>query len=116
MAKFEANIPSYLKSGAGSVPIDNNFDMAGGSAENLSQVIDNYNNNFSTGVKTPANTSMPAPDTTTNMAPIRMPEPKVESNADINPLDLQSIIKPEVKVAEEPTIPSDEEIKDILIA
>jgi len=41
MAKFEANIPSYLKSGAGSVPIDNNFARIDSEPENLSQVIDN---------------------------------------------------------------------------
>ena len=42
MAKFEANIPSYLKSGAGSVPIDNNFEKITDQPENLSVVIDNY--------------------------------------------------------------------------
>ena len=55
MAKFEANIPSYLKSGAGSVPIDNNFEKITDQPENLSVVIDNYTNNFSGGIKTPDN-------------------------------------------------------------
>ena len=35
MAKFEANIPSYLKSGAGSVPIDDTFQKIGSQPENL---------------------------------------------------------------------------------
>ena len=55
MAKFEADIPSYLKSGAGSVPIDNNFEKITDQPENLSVVIDNYTNNFSGGIKTPDN-------------------------------------------------------------
>ena len=55
MAKFEANIPSYLKSGAGSVPIDNNFEKTTAQPQNLSEVIDNYTNNFSGGIKTPDN-------------------------------------------------------------
>ena len=55
MAKFEADIPSYLKSGAGSVPIDNNFEKITDQPENLSAVIDNYTNNFSGGIKTPDN-------------------------------------------------------------
>ena len=116
MAKFEANIPSYLKSGAGSVPIDNNFDSVGGPAENLSQVIDNYSNNFSSIIKTPDDMSMPAPNVVPEMTTVRMPAPKMESKEEINPLDLENIIKPEVKIVEEPTIPSDSEIEDILIA
>jgi hypothetical protein len=55
MAKFEANIPSYLKSGAGSVPIDNNFEKITGQPQNLSEVIDNYTKNFSGGIRTPDN-------------------------------------------------------------
>ena len=55
MAKFEANIPSYLKSGAGAVPIDNNFEKITAQPQNLSEVIDNYTNNFSGGIKTPDN-------------------------------------------------------------
>ena len=55
MAKFEADIPSYLKSGAGSVPIDNNFEKTTTQPQNLSEVIDNYTNNFSGGIKTPDN-------------------------------------------------------------
>ena len=55
MAKFEANIPSYLKSGAGAVPIDNNFEKITAQPQNLSEVIDNYTNNFSGGIRTPDN-------------------------------------------------------------
>ena len=55
MAKFEANIPSYLKSGAGAVPIDNNFEKITAQPQNLSEVIDNYTNNFSGGIRTPNN-------------------------------------------------------------
>ena len=55
MAKFEANIPSYLKSGAGSVPIDNNFEKITGQPGNLSEVIDNYTNNFSGSIRSPDN-------------------------------------------------------------
>ena len=55
MAKFEADIPSYLKSGAGAVPIDNNFERIITQPQNLSEVIDNYTNNFSGGIKTPDN-------------------------------------------------------------
>lgn len=116
MAKFEANIPSYLKSGAGSVPIDNNFDSVGGPAENLSQVIDNYTNNFSGMIKTPDDMSTPVSNVAPEMAAVRMPAPKMESKEEINPLDLESIIKPKVNVEEEPTIPTDSEIEDILIA
>ena len=55
MAKFEADIPSYLKSGAVAVPIDNNFEKNTSQPQNLSEVIDNYANNFSGGIKTPDN-------------------------------------------------------------
>ena len=55
MAKFEADIPSYLKSGAGAVAIDNNFEKTTTQPQNLSEVIDNYTSNFSGGIRTPNN-------------------------------------------------------------
>lgn len=208
MAKFEANIPSYLKSGAGSVPIDNNFAKIDSEPENLSQVIDNYTNNFSGLIKSPDDMGMSIP-------PVEIPQiqpqvqtsdifgiggetviPKIgkkinekslslstlitddegnvhtilqylrkfgedaffggqknpdlpenfynklgdkymgemkqlkesranDSNKDINPLDLESIIKPSIQDVDklpgeskqrEPTIPSDVDIEDILVA
>jgi hypothetical protein len=66
MAKFEANIPSYLKSGAGAVPIDNNFEKITAQPQNLSEVIDNYTNNFSGGIRTPDNLVSPVADKENN--------------------------------------------------
>ncbi len=115
MAKFEANIPSYLKSGAGSVPIDNNFARIDSEPENLSQVIDNYTNNFSGLIKSPDDMSM-------NIPPVEIPQiqPQVQTEKEINPLDLESIIKPNMSEAStepaEPEIPSDADIEDILVA
>lgn len=115
MAKFEANIPSYLKSGAGSVPIDNNFAKIDSEPENLSQVIDNYTNNFSGLIKSPDDIGMSIP-------PVEIPQiqPQVQTEKEINPLDLESIIKPNMPEASiepmEPEIPSDADIEDILVA
>ena len=116
MAKFEANIPSYLRSGAGSVPIDNNFAKVDSEPGNLSQVIDNYTNNFSGVIKSPDDMSMSAPSMEMDMAPKEMPVAQAPVEEEINPLDLESIIKPAMKVEQEPTIPSDADIEDILVA
>ena len=86
MAKFEANIPSYLKSGAGSVPIDNNFEKIEGQPQNLSEVINNYTKNFSGSIRTPDNLvsdSMPiqtpvqsqdVPQPQLDLTQVKMPE------------------------------------------
>jgi hypothetical protein len=119
MAKFEANIPSYLRSGAGSVPIDNNFAKVDSEPENLSQVIDNYTNNFSGLVKSPDDMSMVS---SVKPIPGQQPLPFPEEPGEPDPMDdelpklLQESISNNQVEPIEPTIPSDADIEDILVA
>jgi hypothetical protein len=59
---------------------------------------------------------MSAPSMEMDMAPKEMPIAQAPVEEEINPLDLESIIKPAMKVEQEPTIPSDADIEDILVA
>ena len=108
MAKFEANIPSYLKSGAGSVPIDNNFEKTTTQPQNLSEVIDNYANNFSGGIKTPDNL---VSDDTPIQAPQEDSEIELYKTPTMDPTQIKRPQPQEVKVPQE-RLPDD----DILIA
>ena len=120
MAKFEANIPSYLKSGAGSVPIDDTFQKIGSQPENLSAVIDNYSRNFSGGIQYPDGVPMGDAPVDTQLGPKQFPRVEGEFKPTMPTLNLEEIIKPDMSEASvkpmEPEIPTDSEIKDILIA
>ena len=100
MAKFEANIPSYLKSGAGAVPIDNNFEKITAQPQNLSEVIDNYTNNFSGGIKTPDN--LVSDDTPVGKAYGEGPVLKKDEILPTPMLDPTQIKKPRVQEVEVP--------------
>ena len=116
MAKFEANIPSYLKSGAGSVPIDDTFQKIGSQPENLSAVIDNYSRNFSGSIQYPDGESMagpikPIPGQQT--LPLDIPtDTEIELDDELPKLLQRSVSNKPM----EPEIPADSDIKDILIA
>ncbi len=113
MAKFEANIPSYLKSGAGSVPIDNNFAKIDSEPENLSQVIDNYTNNFSGLIKSPDDMSMASPvKPIPGQQPLPFPEEPDPMDDELPKLLQKSMNNKPI----EPEIPSDADIEDILVA
>jgi len=57
-----------------------------------------------------------------NIPPVEIPriQPQVQTEKEINPLDLESIIKPNMSEASTepmgPEIPSDADIEDILVA
>ena len=89
MAKFEANIPSYLKSGAGSVPIDNNFEKITSQPQNLSEVIDNYAKNFSAGVKAPDNLVSDSMPIQTSVQSQEVPQPQLDLTQVVMPKEVE---------------------------
>jgi len=103
MAKFEANIPSYLKSGAGSVPIDNNFEKIASQPQNLSEVINNYTKNFSGSIRTPDNLVSDSMPIQTSVQSQDVPQPQ---------LDLTQVKMPEEVELPEQRLTDD----DLLIA
>ena len=106
MAKFEADIPSYLKSGEGAVPIDSNFEKVASESQNLSEVIDNYTNSFSTGVRTPdtlISDDLPVDET---LGPRRFPQTEHDFAPVMPTLDPTKIKQP---VTQEVKAPKDED-------
>jgi len=106
MAKFEADIPSYLKSGEGAVPIDSNFEKVAPESQNLSEVIDNYTKGFSAGVRTPDTLVSDDSPVDETLGPRRFPQTEYDFAPVMPTLDPTKIKQP---ITQEVKAPKDED-------